>query len=91
MPAGLPACADVGFVWAGPVPVDVHENQHVLGALLIMAMINIGLLMAGAGLADDVPGPLRWATGCWEQRRSRPSGPFPPTAVSDSGGEARNG
>ncbi|MGW7256903.1 DUF998 domain-containing protein [Streptomyces sp. NPDC054834] len=58
----LLVCAGVGFVMAGLAPADVHENQHVLGALLIMAMGNIGLVLAGVGLADDVPGPLRWAT-----------------------------
>ncbi|TMU96477.1 DUF998 domain-containing protein [Streptomyces sp. DASNCL29] len=58
----LLACAGMGFVIAGLAPADVHENQHVLGALLIMAMGNIGLVLAGVGLADDVPGPLRWAT-----------------------------
>ncbi|MEU1711014.1 DUF998 domain-containing protein [Streptomyces sp. NPDC005706] len=58
----LLACAGMGFVLAGLAPADVHENQHVLGALLIMAMGNIGLVLAGIGLADDVPAPLRWAT-----------------------------
>ncbi|MFF7969694.1 DUF998 domain-containing protein [Streptomyces sp. NPDC007905] len=59
---GLLVCAGVGFVLAGLAPADVHENQHVLGALLIMVMGNIGLGLAGVGLADDVRGPLRWAT-----------------------------
>ncbi|MFB7502090.1 DUF998 domain-containing protein [Streptomyces broussonetiae] len=59
----LLACAGVGFVLAGLAPADVHENQHVLGALLIMALGNTGLVLAGAGLADEVSGPLRWATG----------------------------
>ncbi|MGV4983345.1 DUF998 domain-containing protein [Streptomyces sp. NRAIS4] len=59
---GLLACAGVGFVLAGLAPADVHENQHVLGALLIMALGNIGLVLAGFGLADDVPRSLRWAT-----------------------------
>lgn len=58
----LLACAGVGFALAGLAPADVHENQHVLGALLIMALGNIGLLLAGIGVTDDVPGPLRWAT-----------------------------
>ncbi|EST29980.1 DUF998 domain-containing protein [Streptomyces roseochromogenus] len=58
----LLACAGVGFAVAGLAPADVHENQHVLGALLIMALGNTGLLLAGLGLTDDVPGPLRWAT-----------------------------
>ncbi|KUM95342.1 hypothetical protein AQI88_17060 [Streptomyces cellostaticus] len=56
----LLAGAGAGFVLAGLAPADVHENQHVLGALLIMATGNLGLLSAGAGL--DLPGHLRWAT-----------------------------
>ncbi|WP_150112908.1 DUF998 domain-containing protein [Streptomyces violaceusniger] len=58
----LLAGAGVGFVLAGLAPADVHENQHALGALLIMGTGNIGLLLAGARLAEDVPGPLRWGT-----------------------------
>ncbi len=58
----LLAGAGVGFVLAGLAPADVHENQHVLGALLIMGTGNIGLLLAGARLADDVPAPLRRLT-----------------------------
>ncbi|MGQ4416263.1 DUF998 domain-containing protein [Streptomyces sp. SAS_269] len=58
----LLACAGPGFALAGLAPADVHENRHILGALLIMAMGNIGLLLAGVGLAGDVPSPLRWAT-----------------------------
>ncbi|OPF71620.1 hypothetical protein VT50_0233465 [Streptomyces antioxidans] len=58
----LLAGAGVGFVLAGLAPADVNENQHVLGAMLIMAAGNIGLALAGIGLADDVPGPLRWMT-----------------------------
>ncbi|MGW1006956.1 DUF998 domain-containing protein [Streptomyces sp. NPDC002520] len=58
----LLTCAGVGFVLAGLAPADVHENQHVLGALLIMAIGNIGLVLAGVGLADEVSGPLHWAT-----------------------------
>ncbi|WP_424886979.1 DUF998 domain-containing protein [Streptomyces sp. XH2] len=58
----LLAGAGPGFVLAGLAPADVNENQHVLGALLIMGAGNIGLLLAGAGLPDDVPGPLRWVT-----------------------------
>lgn len=58
----LLAGAGVGFVLAGPAPADVNENQHVLGALLIMAMGNIGLFPAGFSLAEDVPAPLRWGT-----------------------------
>ncbi|MBP8539898.1 DUF998 domain-containing protein [Streptomyces sp. MK37H] len=58
----LLAGAGLGFVLAGLAPADVHENQHVLGALLIMGTGNIGLLLAGAGLSNDVAPPLRWAT-----------------------------
>ncbi|MFE5158793.1 DUF998 domain-containing protein [Streptomyces sp. NPDC056697] len=58
----LLAGAGVGFVLAGLAPADVRENQHVLGALLIMGTGNIGLLLAGARLADDVPAPLRRMT-----------------------------
>ncbi|MGA6154351.1 DUF998 domain-containing protein [Stenotrophomonas sp. NPDC087984] len=58
----LLAGAGMGFVLAGLAPADVRENQHVLGALLIMGTGNIGLLLAGAGLADHVPAPLRRMT-----------------------------
>lgn len=58
----LSAGAGVGFVLAGLAPADVNENQHVLGAFLIMAAGNIGLVLAGFGLAEHVPGPLRWGT-----------------------------
>ncbi|MBL1118526.1 DUF998 domain-containing protein [Streptomyces sp. 110] len=58
----LLAGAGLGFVLAGLAPADVNEDQHVLGALLIMGTGNIGLLLAGVGLSNDAPGPLRWAT-----------------------------
>ncbi|ATZ22367.1 hypothetical protein SLAV_02215 [Streptomyces lavendulae subsp. lavendulae] len=58
----LLAGAGVGFVLAGLAPADVNENQHVLGALLIMAAGNIGLVLAGVGLAEHVPAPLRRGT-----------------------------
>ncbi|MFJ6699349.1 DUF998 domain-containing protein [Streptomyces sp. NPDC091272] len=58
----LLVCAAVGFVLAGLAPADVNENQHVLGALLIMAAGNIGLATAGFALAEHVPTPLRWGT-----------------------------
>ncbi|MFF8732850.1 DUF998 domain-containing protein [Streptomyces sp. NPDC015171] len=58
----LLAGAGVGFVLAGLAPADVNENQHVLGALLIMAAGNISLVVAGFGLAEHVPTPLRWGT-----------------------------
>lgn len=59
----LLAGAGLGFVLVGLAPADVHENQHVLGALLIMGTGNIGLLLAAFGLANDAPGRLRRATG----------------------------
>ncbi|WP_158711044.1 DUF998 domain-containing protein [Streptomyces albus] len=58
----LLAGAGVGFVLVGLAPADVNENQHVLGALLIMAAGNIGLVLSGLGLAEHVPAPLRWGT-----------------------------
>ncbi|MFF9073449.1 DUF998 domain-containing protein [Streptomyces sp. NPDC014872] len=58
----LVASAGMGFVLAGLAPADVNENQHVLGALFIMAAGNIGLVVAGFGLAEQVPAPLRWGT-----------------------------
>ncbi|MFF9653454.1 DUF998 domain-containing protein [Streptomyces sp. NPDC014622] len=53
----LVASAGMGFVLAGLAPADVNENQHVLGALFIMAAGNIGLVVAGFGLAEQVPAP----------------------------------
>ncbi|MCX5384953.1 DUF998 domain-containing protein [Streptomyces sp. NBC_00083] len=55
--------AGVGYVLAGVVPADVDRGRHVLGALLVMAAGNIGLVVAGSGLGDHVPAPLRWGTG----------------------------
>ncbi|MFJ7206166.1 DUF998 domain-containing protein [Streptomyces sp. NPDC098789] len=56
------AGAGVGFVLAGLAPADVNENQHVLGALLIMAVGNIGLVLAGLGMKEQAPALSRWAT-----------------------------
>ncbi|MFJ8160181.1 DUF998 domain-containing protein [Streptomyces sp. NPDC096136] len=61
------AGAGAGFVLAGLAPADVDENGHVLGALLIMAVGNIGLALAGFGLAEHAPPALRRGTtllGC---------------------------
>ncbi|WP_053731225.1 DUF998 domain-containing protein [Streptomyces sp. WM6378] len=59
----LLAGAGVGFVLAGLAPADVNENQHALGALLIMAAGNIGLLLTGFTLAEhSAAAPLRWGT-----------------------------
>ena len=57
----LLAGAGVGFVLAGLAPADADENLHVLGALLIMGTGNIGLSLAGFGLAARPAS--RWATG----------------------------
>ncbi|GHH08988.1 DUF998 domain-containing protein [Streptomyces rubradiris] len=59
----LLAGAGAGFVLAGLAPADTSENQHVLGALLIMGTGNIGLLAAGSGLAPEAPALLRRAGG----------------------------
>ncbi|MFE7599348.1 DUF998 domain-containing protein [Streptomyces sp. NPDC057494] len=59
----LLAAAGVGFVLVGLAPADVDENLHVLGALLVMAAGNIGLVLAGFRLAEHLPAPLRWGTG----------------------------
>ncbi len=56
---GKIAVAGHGSRWPGPAqgsswrdwPADVNENQHVLGALLIMGTGNVGLVLAGFGLA----------------------------------------
>ncbi|MER6849720.1 DUF998 domain-containing protein [Streptomyces flaveolus] len=58
----LLASAGMGFVLAGLAPADVNENQHLLGALFIMAAGNTGLVVAGVGLTEGVPAPLRWGT-----------------------------
>ncbi|QGZ52487.1 DUF998 domain-containing protein [Streptomyces sp. QHH-9511] len=58
----LVASAGAGFVLVGLAPADVDENQHFLGALLVMGTGNIGLLLAGFALADYIPGPLRRLT-----------------------------
>jgi len=58
----LLACAGVGFVLAGLAPSDVHENEHVLGAFLIMAAGNTGLALTGLALANHLPTGLRWTT-----------------------------
>ncbi|MFF7773738.1 DUF998 domain-containing protein [Streptomyces tanashiensis] len=59
----LLACAGVGFALAGLAPADVDENLHVLGALLIMAVGNVGLVLAGFALAERLPASLRWGGG----------------------------
>ncbi|QKV90870.1 DUF998 domain-containing protein [Streptomyces sp. NA02950] len=51
-----------GWVLVGMVPADVNEDLHVLGALLIMGLGNIGLLCAGCVREDSVLGRLRAMT-----------------------------
>ncbi|QNP74819.1 DUF998 domain-containing protein [Streptomyces roseirectus] len=58
----LLAAAGVGFVLAGLAPADADENLHILGALFVMAAGNIGLVVAGSGLAEHLPATLRWGT-----------------------------
>ncbi|MFC6981888.1 DUF998 domain-containing protein [Streptomyces cirratus] len=61
----LLAGAGVGFVLAGLAPADVNENQHVVGALFIMAAGNLGLVVAGVGLAEHVPLPAAGYQPAW--------------------------
>lgn len=49
----LPAA--IGYGLAGAFPADVDENQHFLGALLVLVVGNVGLLVA----AFAVPGRAR--------------------------------
>ncbi|MFI8307447.1 hypothetical protein ACIF80_29250 [Streptomyces sp. NPDC085927] len=59
----LLASGGAGFVLIGLAPTDVHKGLHVVGAALIMGTANFGLVLAGFGPADRVPGPLRRVTG----------------------------
>lgn len=56
--------AGAGFVLAGFNPWDVDLDMHVLGAFLIMAGGNIGLLLAGLGSRDGVFSRLHVGTLC---------------------------
>ncbi|MBL1101098.1 DUF998 domain-containing protein [Streptomyces coffeae] len=51
-----------GWVLVGMVPADVNEDLHVLGALLIMGLGNIGLLCAGCVRKDSPLGRMRAVT-----------------------------
>ncbi|GAU65705.1 hypothetical protein SSP35_02_00720 [Streptomyces sp. NBRC 110611] len=51
-----------GWVLVGLVPADVDENLHVLGAMLIMGLGNLGLLCAGFAPVDSLFGKLRLIT-----------------------------
>ena len=48
--------AAAGWIIAGVVPADVNENLHVLGAVLIIAAGNGGLILV---LRSRLPSPLR--------------------------------
>ena len=48
-----------GWVLVGFVPADVDENLHVLGALFIMGLGNIGLVCAGFLRGDCLFGGVR--------------------------------
>ncbi|WFF01965.1 DUF998 domain-containing protein [Micromonospora sp. WMMD964] len=47
-----------GYALAALHPADVDENRHVLGAVLIMGLGNVGLLLAGFAPATTTLG--RW-------------------------------
>lgn len=51
-----------GWVLVGLVPADVNEDLHVLGALLIMGLGNIGLICAGFARRTSLFGQLRPVT-----------------------------
>ncbi|WP_405163158.1 DUF998 domain-containing protein [Nocardia sp. NBC_01499] len=53
------AASAVGWVIVGLVPADIDENRHVLGALLILGLGNIGLVCAGFGPATAAFGRAR--------------------------------
>ncbi|MGW7368389.1 DUF998 domain-containing protein [Streptomyces sp. NPDC054841] len=48
-----------GWVLVGFVPADVNEDLHVLGALLIMGLGNIGLICSGFAPRSSLFGGLR--------------------------------
>lgn len=50
------------WILVGLVPADVDEDLHVLGALLIMGVGNIGLLLAGCAPRHSVFGRARLAS-----------------------------
>ncbi|MEU8825064.1 DUF998 domain-containing protein [Streptomyces sp. NPDC048636] len=51
-----------GWVLVGAVPADVNEDLHVLGALLIMGLGNIGLLCAAGVRKESLLGRVRAVT-----------------------------
>lgn len=50
--------AGAGWILTGVYPADVDENLHVLGALFIMILGNIGLVLAPA--MPEHPPIVRW-------------------------------
>lgn len=48
---------------AGLAPADALTAPYVLGAVLVTATGNVGLLLAWVDLADHVSGLLRWEAG----------------------------
>ncbi|MFG1673412.1 DUF998 domain-containing protein [Micromonospora sp. NPDC049282] len=50
-----------GYVLAGCYPADVDENRHVLGAVLIFVLGNVGLLAAAPAVRPAGLGDLRSA------------------------------
>ncbi|MEW2431658.1 DUF998 domain-containing protein [Micromonospora sp. NPDC047644] len=51
-----------GYALVGLYPADVAENPHVLGAVLIMGMGNMGLLLAGFAPGSTTLGTWRRLT-----------------------------
>lgn len=54
--------AAVGYALAGAYPADIDENRHVLGAVLILVLGNIGLSLAGLASRTSALGRLRVPT-----------------------------
>lgn len=52
----------VGYLLAGLYPADVDLNLHVLGALLLMPVANLGLILAGFTPRDTPFGRVRGFT-----------------------------
>jgi hypothetical membrane protein len=48
-----------GYVLAGWYPADVNENNHVLGALLIFILANVGMVAAALARRSPVLAPTR--------------------------------
>jgi hypothetical membrane protein len=52
--------AATGYVLAGVFPADVNLGMHLLAALLVMPIANIGLLASGFVRRDSVIWKTRW-------------------------------